>query len=104
PAWAGGRAPARPDGRPEQQVLYLIWHDPWMTVARDTYLSRMLARIAWQTLPDTEGGNAGAGRYPALTGSEPWLPAVERVLLSSEPFAFQSDHAAAAQALCPTAR
>ena len=40
----------------------------------------------------------------ALSGSEPWLGAVERVLLSSEPFAFQSDHVAAAQALCPTAR
>ena len=37
-------------GRPERRVLYLIWHDPWMTVARDTYLSRMLARIGWQTL------------------------------------------------------
>ena len=92
----GGRVPCR--------VLYLIWHDPWMTVARDTYLSRMLGRVAWQTLPDVEGGSAGAGRYPALSGSEPWLGAVERVLLSSEPFAFQSEHVAAAQALCPTAR
>ncbi len=93
---ASGRRPCR--------VLYLIWHDPWMTVARDTYLSRMLARIAWETLPDTLGGSAGAARYPALSGSEPWLGAVERVLLSSEPFAFQAGHVAAAQALCPAAR
>jgi hypothetical protein len=91
-------------GRPTRRVLYLIWHDPWMTVARDTYLSRMLARIGWQTLPDVHGGHAGAARYPALRGSEPWLGAVERVLLSSEPFAFKERHVAEAQALCPGAR
>ena len=80
----------RPAGRPGRRVLYLIWHDPWMTVARDTYLSRMLARIAWHTLPDADGGAAGAARYPALSGAEPWLGDVELVLLSSEPFAFQA--------------
>ena len=94
----------RADGRAPCRVLYLIWHDPWMTVARDTYLSRMLARIAWQTLPDLQGGDAGAARYPALSGAEPWLADIERVLLSSEPFAFQAEHVAQAQALCPAAR
>jgi len=93
-----------PAGRSVRRVLYLIWHEPWMTVARDTYLSRMLARIAWQTLPDANGGAAGAARYPVLTGAERWLGEVERVLLSSEPFAFQARHVAAAQALCPGAR
>ena len=93
----------RPAGRPLARVLYLIWHDPWMTVARDTYLSRMLARIGWQTLPAQEGGPHGAGRYPALAGNEPWLEGVERVLLSSEPFAFSARHAAEAGALCPNA-
>jgi hypothetical protein len=91
-------------GRRPQRVLYLIWHDPWMTVARDTYLSRMLGRVGWQTLPEVDGGPAGAGRYPALRGDEPWLAAVERVLLSSEPFAFEAEHVEAAQALCPAAR
>jgi ABC-type Fe3+-hydroxamate transport system substrate-binding protein len=93
-----------PAGRPERRVLYLIWHAPWMTVARNTYLSRMLARIGWQTLPDASGGYAGAARYPALGGSEPWLAEVDEVLLSSEPFAFGARHAAAAQAMCPGAR
>jgi hypothetical protein len=91
-------------GRPQRLVLYLIWHGPWMTVARDTYLSRMLARVGWQTLPDVSGGYAGAARYPALSGSEPWLGDVERVLLSSEPFAFAARHVAEAQALCRAAR
>jgi hypothetical protein len=103
-ALADALAATLADGRPPRQVLYLIWHDPWMTVARDTYLSRMLARIGWQTLPDTTGGYAGAARYPALTGDEPWLGAVERVLLSSEPFDFEDRHVAQAQALCPAAQ
>jgi len=94
----------RADGRPTRRVLYLIWHDPWMTVARDTYLSRMLARIGWQTLPDATGGWAGAARYPTVAGNEPWLGAVERVLLSSEPFAFHDRHVAEVQALCPAAQ
>jgi len=103
-ALADALAATRAEGRPKRRVLYLIWHDPWMTVARDTYLSRMLARIGWQTLPDLTGGYAGAARYPAVTGDEPWLGAVERVLLSSEPFVFQDRHVAEVQALCPAAQ
>jgi hypothetical protein len=92
-----------PDGRPSRKVLYLVWHDPWMTVARDTYLSRMLARINWRTLPDAAGGLTGAARYPALAGEEPWLEDVERVLLGSEPFTFGPGHVEAAGKLCPNA-
>jgi len=103
-ALADALAATRGKGRPTRRVLYLIWHDPWMTVARDTYLSRMFARIGWKTLPDLTGGYAGAARYPIVTGDEPWLGAVERVLLSSEPFAFQDRHRAAVQALCPAAK
>ena len=94
----------RPESRVPQQVLYLIWRDPWMTVARDTYLSRMLARVNWQSLPDVCGGVAGAARYPVLQGSEPWLADVQQVLLSSEPYAFGAAHLAEAQELCPNAQ
>jgi ABC-type Fe3+-hydroxamate transport system substrate-binding protein len=93
-----------PTGRAPRAVLYLIWHRPWMTVAQDTYISRMLARINWRTLPSEPGGAAGAARYPTLTGAEPWLAEVEQVLLSSEPFAFGAEHASAAKAMCPRAR
>jgi len=103
-ALAAELAATTPAGRRERRVLYLIWHRPWMTVARDTYLSRMLARVGWRTLPDAIGGFAGAARYPALDGSEPWLADVDEVLLSSEPFAFRAEHVAAAGALCPHAR
>jgi ABC-type Fe3+-hydroxamate transport system substrate-binding protein len=94
----------RPDGRVPQQVLYLIWRDPWMTVARDTYIASMLARIGWHTLPEVTGGPSGAARYPTLTGDEPWLADVQQVLLSSEPYRFGAEHLAEARRLCPNAR
>lgn len=97
-------AATRPDARPEVPVLYLIWRDPWMTVARDTYIARLLARVGWRTLPAVEGGERGAARYPRLAGHEPWLHDVREVLLSSEPYAFGPAHVAEAQALCPRAR
>lgn len=91
-------------GRPRQRALYLIWHGPWMTVARDTYLSRMLGRIGWDTWPPHDGGASGAARYPVVAGDEPWLADVERVLLSSEPFGFEERHLEEAARLCPQAR
>ncbi|MDP9045674.1 MAG: helical backbone metal receptor [Pseudomonadota bacterium] len=93
-----------PEGRPLRRVLYLIWREPWMTIARDTYLSRMLARVNWQSLPQQEGGPCGAARYPVLRGDESWLGEVDEVLLSSEPYRFTAAHLAHAQALCPAAR
>ena len=92
-----------PAGRTPQRVLYLIWREPWMTVARDTYIARMLARIGWRTEPAVLGGQSGAARYPALTGTEPWLADVQQVLLSSEPSRFGAEHLAEAQRLCPNA-
>ena len=94
----------RPEGRPAQRVLYLIWREPWMTVARDTYIARMLARVGWATLPDLHGGETGAARYPALRGDEPWLADVQQVLLSSEPYRFDLQHLDEAKRLCPNAR
>jgi ABC-type Fe3+-hydroxamate transport system substrate-binding protein len=93
-----------PEGRAPERVLYLIWREPWMTVARDTYISRMLARVHWRTLPDVLGGPNGAGRYPTLRGDEPWLGEVDRVLLSSEPYRFTAEHVAHASALAPRAK
>jgi len=72
-----------------RNTLYLIWKDPWMTVSRDTYVSRMLGLVGLQTLPET-----AAARYPKLALEEPWLRDVELVLLSSEPYRFQEKHLA----------
>ena len=94
----------QPPAATAQTALYLIWREPWMTVARDTYLSAMLARIGWHTLPDVRGGAAGAARYPVVHGTEPWLAGVQQVLLSSEPYRFGAEHLAEARRLCPNAQ
>jgi ABC-type Fe3+-hydroxamate transport system substrate-binding protein len=97
-------ARCRAQAWPGERVLYLIWRDPWMTVARDTYIATLLAEVGWRTWPALQGGEHGAGRYPALSGGEPWLADIDRVLLSSEPYRFGPAHVAEAQALCPRAR
>lgn len=78
---------------PRQRVLYLIWKDPWMTVARDTYISAMLAAAGWDTLPE-----ACAARYPEVDAVFPGLTIADHVLLSSEPYRFSEKHLAEAAA------
>ena len=85
---------------PAESVLYLIWREPWMTVARDTYISAMLAAVGWSSAPDRAGGAAGAARYPVVDWNDPWLAGVERVLLSSEPYRFREPHVHEVRALC----
>ncbi|PTQ96426.1 substrate-binding family protein [Paraburkholderia sp. GV068] len=79
-----------------QNVLYLIWREPWMTVARDTYISAMLRVVNWQTLPEVQGGATGVGRYPSFGFDDAeralWLASVDRILLSSEPYRFTQAH------------
>lgn len=76
------------DHLPRQRVLYLIWKDPWMTVARDTYISAMLAAAGWDTLPETSDV-----RYPEVDPASQGLIA-DRVLLSTEPYRFTEKHIA----------
>lgn len=77
---------------PERQVLYVIWREPWMTIARDTYISAMLRLVNWRTWPAATGGVAGAARYPSFDFEAPWLANVERVLLATEPYRFNAAH------------
>jgi ABC-type Fe3+-hydroxamate transport system substrate-binding protein len=72
---------------PRQKVLYLIWKAPWMTVSADTYISRMLATVGW----DTVAPNSNA-RYPTLDLTSERLAKVDFVLLSSEPYSFRERH------------
>ena len=85
-------------GREPEDVLYLIWRDPWMTVAPDTYIARTLALLGWRTLPREAGE-----RYPAVELGR-YAGMVDRVLLSSEPFHFKAAHLEEVRALIPGAR
>ncbi|AWI76676.1 cobalamin-binding protein [Parazoarcus communis] len=73
----------------DEAVLYLIWREPWMTVSRATYISAMLGAVGWQSLPAED-----EPRYPELDWTAPWMRAVERVFLSSEPYRFTDRHLA----------
>jgi ABC-type Fe3+-hydroxamate transport system substrate-binding protein len=80
--------------RSPRSGLYLIWRDPWMTVAPDTYIAQTLALFGW-TQPVEVGspeGDAGLQvRYPEVDLAE-FAGKVDRVLLSSEPFHFKEQH------------
>ena len=81
-------------GRPRspRRVLYLIWKDPWMTVSRDTYVSRTLAVFGWHTVPAESGE-----RYPKLASLHG--TGAELVLLSTEPYRFRDSHLAELEGL-----
>jgi ABC-type Fe3+-hydroxamate transport system substrate-binding protein len=68
----------------KRSVLYLIWKDPWMTVSRDTYVSRMLELFGLKTLPETS-----ESRYPNLQSLG---VGAETILLSTEPYRFGEKH------------
>jgi ABC-type Fe3+-hydroxamate transport system substrate-binding protein len=83
--------------RPPRRVLYLIWRDPWMTVAPATYIAQTLALFNWHTVPaatdvcNPEGDERQLERYPEVD-LEVLAGEVDRVLLSSEPFHFHQQH------------
>jgi len=79
---------------PRERVLYLIWRAPWMTVARDTYISAALAAVGWDTAPAE-----AAERYPQVDWTAPWLRDVARVFLSTEPYRFRERDLAEVEAL-----
>jgi ABC-type Fe3+-hydroxamate transport system substrate-binding protein len=74
---------------PHRRVLYLIWRDPYMSVSRDTYISRTLALVRWNTVADDP-----ADRYPTLTDPGPALDDADLVIFASEPYPFKPKHLA----------
>ncbi len=74
-------------GLPPLSVLYLIWTSPWMTVSRDTYVSRTLALVNWHTV-----GDDPEVRYPTVELDAGLLEETDLVLFSSEPFPFSERH------------
>ncbi len=70
---------------PREDVLYLIWRKPWMTVSRETYVGASLAMVGWDTLPA-----ASARRYPAIDDEDASWRGAARILASTEPYAFRA--------------
>jgi ABC-type Fe3+-hydroxamate transport system substrate-binding protein len=86
------------DAMPRQGVLYLIWRNPWMTVSRDTYISRTLALVGWDTLPA-----AALRRYPEIELDEALLANADHILLSTEPYRFRERDVAQIQSMLTAA-
>lgn len=69
---------------PRRKVLYFIWRKPWMTVARDTYISHTLRLVGWETVPAT-----ATQRYPVVEINLALLAEADIILFSTEPYHFQ---------------
>lgn len=76
------------------KVLYCIWKDPWMTVSRDTYISKMLGLRGWQSWQAEDHQL----RYPSFL-MEVASQQVDVILLSTEPYRFQPQHVSELAAL-----
>jgi ABC-type Fe3+-hydroxamate transport system substrate-binding protein len=71
-------------GLARERVLYLIWRRPWMTVGTDTYIAASLALAGWDVVTLPSGS-----RYPELADDAPAWHEADRILLSTEPYAFR---------------
>jgi ABC-type Fe3+-hydroxamate transport system substrate-binding protein len=76
------------EGCKRYAVLYLIWKKPWMTVSRDTYISRTLAVFGLDTVPANS-----TIRYPEIE-LETAARDADIVLLSTEPYRFGDEDVA----------
>ena len=78
-----------------KDVLYLIWRKPWMSVAKDTYISKMLKLINYNTV-----NSLSRERYPVISEAELLSFGCGAILLSSEPYPFKERHIAEIKTLC----
>jgi len=75
----------RPDEQP-LQTAYFIWQNPLMTVGKNTYIHDVLQH--W----NLTNVFSYLSRYPEVTTGHLQLLEPELILLSSEPFPFQTKH------------
>ena len=78
---------------PREKVLYVIWKNPWMSISADTYIARALAAVGLDQIE--LDGNA---RYPEVD-VESLAGRIDRVLLSTEPYAFRPRDVAEIEAI-----
>lgn len=83
-----------------ERVLYLIWRDPWKSIAADTYIAASLASVGWQVIHGPAGAT-GAARYPDIDDLDAAARDADRVLLSTEPYPFTEVHVAKLRKLLP---
>ncbi|QNJ96790.1 ABC transporter substrate-binding protein [Constantimarinum furrinae] len=72
--------------REHRKVLYLIWKDPYMAAAKDTFIDSMLELNKFQNV-----FSENDTRYPEV--EESFFEMADLILLSSEPYPFKKEHA-----------
>jgi ABC-type Fe3+-hydroxamate transport system substrate-binding protein len=80
----------------QEQVLYLIWKNPYLAAADDTFIDDMLQRCGWKNFLGHQT------RYPEWDPENSASP--DLILLSSEPYPFREKHRFELQVLFPQAR
>ena len=80
------------------QVAYLIWREPYMAAARDTFIDAMLHQIGLQN------AFVDKGRYPETTLTELSERQPDYIFLSSEPYPFKEKHLRELQTACPNSK
>jgi len=70
------------------KVIYLIWHNPWMTVGGDTFINSMLNKAGFINCFEDRK------RYPEIDINEMIALDPDFLFLSSEPFPFRDKHEA----------
>ncbi|MBN2753120.1 MAG: ABC transporter substrate-binding protein [Rhodospirillaceae bacterium] len=76
------------DTTPHRTVLPLIWKDPWITVGHATYVAAMLDAVGLHVAPPLDG------LYPRIDDLTTAAQAVDWVLLTTEPYLFDTTHVA----------
>ncbi|MDB5239718.1 MAG: cobalamin-binding protein [Spirosoma sp.] len=79
-------------------VAYLIWRNPYMVAAGDTFINAMLEAAGFQN------AFAGHTRYPEVTPDDLRAAIPDLIFLSSEPYPFTEKHIAEFEKVCPSAR
>ncbi|MCS6821167.1 MAG: helical backbone metal receptor [Microscillaceae bacterium] len=77
------------------KIAYLIWHEPIMVAANQTFIQTMLQKAGF------ENAFAHLNRYPQILPQDLQKSEIDYIFLSSEPFPFKEKHIQYYQALCP---
>ena len=78
--------------------VYLIWHNPMMTVGSDTFIHHMMQRCGFENV------FADKKRYPQISARELQEMNPEIILLSTEPFPFREKHIAHYRNISPSSK
>lgn len=81
-------------------VLYLIWRNPFMAAANDTFIGSMISAAGWENVLPAHRYN----RYPQLTPADIAALDPDVIFLSSEPYPFKEEHVQELKMICPGAR